>query len=110
MGKPTFAASRLMNARMAHLLPLPGVDVEALAQRVAHYMQIVAGDTEILSRDPTRRDELYAQFNTRPDVKPGPFAPETLVPFGEDPDVYLNHADEELRWSRQSQMADSEDL
>ena len=76
-------------------VPRESVDVEAFAQQAARYMQIAAGDAEVLSRDPTRRDELYAQFSAGPDVKPGPFAPETMVPFGEDPDVYC--ADEELQ-------------
>lgn len=78
-------------------VPRESVDVEALAQQAARYMIIAAEDSEVLNRDPTRRNELYAQVSNRPDVKPGAFAPEEMVAFGEDPDVYLNRVDEELQ-------------
>ncbi|KAI1791672.1 hypothetical protein LXA43DRAFT_1181574 [Ganoderma leucocontextum] len=43
-------------------MPRQSVDVEALAQELARYLQMTAEDTEVLSQDPTRRDELIGEL------------------------------------------------
>lgn len=72
-------------------VPRESVDVEALGEQAAFYMRI-AEDAEVLSSDRTRRDQLYHEFAARAEVKPRAFAPENVVSFGDDPDVYLNRA------------------
>ncbi|KDQ16110.1 hypothetical protein BOTBODRAFT_186794 [Botryobasidium botryosum FD-172 SS1] len=69
------------------------VDVEALAQRQARYLKIHAEEAQILAADPTARDRAIAEMNSSPMVKPGGLGASLLVPFGEDPNPYLDGLD-----------------
>ena len=71
------------------------VDVESLAQELSRYLKITAEDTEFLSHDATRRDELVAELYQHPDVKSS-VAPNQFVPLGGDPDAHLGPANVEI--------------
>lgn len=72
------------------------VDVEALAQRQAQYLKIHAEEAQILAADPTARDKAITELNSSSRVKAGGMGAGQLVPFGEDPDIYLRGVDAEL--------------
>ncbi|KAM5539584.1 hypothetical protein V8D89_006693 [Ganoderma adspersum] len=76
-------------------LPRASVDVEAMAQELARYLQMTAEDAEVLSQDPTRRDELIAELYKQPGVKPNSYASQ-FVPLGGDPDAHLVPANAEI--------------
>ena len=76
-------------------LPRASVDVESLAQELSRYLKITAEDTEFLSHDATRRDELVAELYQHPDVKPS-IASNQFVPLGGDPDAHLVPANAEI--------------
>ena len=76
-------------------LPRASVDVEAMAQELARYLQMTAEDAEVLSQDPTRRDELVAELYKQPGVKPNSYASQ-FVPLGGDPDAHLVPANAEI--------------
>ena len=76
-------------------VPRASVDVEAIAQGLARYLQMTAEDTEVLSQDPTRRDKLVAELYKRPGVKPNCFASQFVQPGG-DPDAHLVPANAEI--------------
>ncbi len=69
-------------------VPRASVDVEAMAQELARYLQMTAEDTEVLSQDPTRRDQLIAELYKQPGVKPNSYASQFVPPSG-DPDAHL---------------------
>ena len=58
---------------MAHIekykVPRNLIDVEAIAQTMARYLIISSEDTEFLSYDPTRRDQIIAQLQAQPGFK-----------------------------------------
>ncbi|PIL24476.1 hypothetical protein GSI_14230 [Ganoderma sinense ZZ0214-1] len=76
-------------------VPRASVNVEALAQQLAWYFKITAEDTQFLHKHATRRDELFAELYSNPDVKPS-VAPHQFVPLGSDPDTHLIPANAEI--------------
>ena len=76
-------------------VPRASVDVEAIAQGLARYLQMTAEDTEVLSQDPTRRDKLVAELYKQPGVKPNCYASQFVQPGG-DPDAHLVPANAEI--------------
>ncbi|KAI1791675.1 hypothetical protein LXA43DRAFT_1181577 [Ganoderma leucocontextum] len=76
-------------------VPRQSVNVEALAQELARYLQMTAEDTEVLSQDPTRRDNLIWELYKQPGVKPNCYASQ-FVPPGGDPDAHLVPANAEI--------------
>ena len=76
-------------------LPRALVNVEAMAQELARYLQMTAEDTEVLSQDPTRRDKLIAELYKQPGVKPNSYASQFVQPGG-DPDAHLVPANAEI--------------
>ncbi|KDQ06476.1 hypothetical protein BOTBODRAFT_193024 [Botryobasidium botryosum FD-172 SS1] len=78
-------------------VPRASVDVEALAQQQARYLRIHAEEAQILAADPTARDKALAELNSSSKVKGGGvLAASVLVPYGDEPDEYLNRVDAEL--------------
>nr|VWP01895.1 Cell morphogenesis protein (Cell morphogenesis protein PAG1) [Ganoderma boninense] len=71
-------------------------NVEALAQQYARYLQIAGEDTEFLSYHVTRRDEIIAEFYSHPEVKSS-IAPHQFVQPGEDPNIYLDGANDLIK-------------
>ena len=76
-------------------VPRASVDVEAIAQELARYLQITAEDTQVLSQDPARRDKLIAELYQQPGIKPNSYASQ-FVPSGGDPDAHLVPANAEI--------------
>lgn len=76
-------------------VPKASVNIEALATEYARYIQMTGEDTEVLSQDPTRRDQIIADLYKQPTVKPSPYASQFVQPNG-NPDDYLIPANAEI--------------
>ena len=59
-----------MAAVEKYKLPRDKIDVEALSQTIAWYLNISGDDAEFLSYDPVRRDQITAQLQAQPGFEP----------------------------------------
>ncbi|KAI0349822.1 hypothetical protein OH77DRAFT_1431655 [Trametes cingulata] len=87
-----------MSAIDKYKIPRAQVDVEALAQQMFLYLRIHAEDTQFLSYDPTRRDQIIAEMYAHPDCKPSCWPCDIVganMPL-EKYDEYLAHANDAI--------------
>ncbi|KAI1791693.1 hypothetical protein LXA43DRAFT_1010101 [Ganoderma leucocontextum] len=74
--------------------PQQHLDIYKLPRESIDYLQMAAEDSEVLSQDVTRRNELIGELYKRPGVEP--YHPHNFVPPGGEPDAYLVPANAEI--------------
>ncbi|KAI0349824.1 hypothetical protein OH77DRAFT_1431658 [Trametes cingulata] len=93
-----FASCILMSVFDKYKIPRSQVDLEAIAQQMFLYLRVHAEDTQFLSYDPTRRDQIIAELYAHPDCKPSCW-PQDIVGANlplEKYDEYLAHANDAI--------------
>ncbi|KAI0363271.1 hypothetical protein BV20DRAFT_975867 [Pilatotrama ljubarskyi] len=86
-----------MSAIDKYKIPRAQVNVEALAQQMFLYLRVHAEDTQFLSHDPTRREQIIAEMYAHTDRKPFCWPPALVAAdLAEQYDGYLAQADDAI--------------